>query len=57
MHLFEDPNAPVYIRAEQPNAPSLGVLLVLYEYFAYATHYANPASKIVGTGTAAPAGF
>jgi hypothetical protein len=57
MHLFEDPNAPVYVRAEQPNATTLGVLLVLYGYFAYATRYANPASKIVGTGTVAPAGF
>jgi hypothetical protein len=57
MYLAEDPNAPLQIRAEQPNAASLGVLLVLYSYFAYFTRYANPASKIVGTGTAAPAGF
>lgn len=57
MYLAEDPNAPLQIRAEQPNAAQLGVLLVLYSYFAYFTRYANPASKIVGTGTAAPTGF
>lgn len=57
VHLFEDPNAPVFIRAEQPNAPSLGVLLVLYGYFAYATRYVNPVSKISGTGLIAPSGF
>lgn len=34
-HLWEDPDAPVFIRAEQPAAANLGVLLVLYGYFAY----------------------
>ncbi|HZX38904.1 MAG TPA: hypothetical protein VFF37_11315, partial [Streptomyces sp.] len=34
-HLWEDPNAPLFIRAEQPAAASLGVLLVAYSYFAY----------------------
>lgn len=58
IHLWEDPHAPVMIRAEQPNAASLGVLLVMYEYFAYtAARYANNPSKITGTGLAAPAGF
>jgi len=57
VHLWEDPQAPVFIRAEQPNAPTLGVLLVLYGYFAFATRYANPVSKITGTGLVAPAGF
>lgn len=33
--LWEDPTAPVMIRAEQTNAASLGVLFVLYGYFAY----------------------
>jgi hypothetical protein len=33
-HLWEDPDAPVFIRAEQPAAASLGVLLVVYGYFA-----------------------
>lgn len=57
MYLAEDPNAPLQIRAEQPQAAELGLLLVLYSFFAYFTRYANPASKIVGTGTAAPVGF
>jgi hypothetical protein len=54
-HLWEDPNAPLFIRAEQPAAASLGVLLVAYSYFAY-THarYTNGSSKISGSGLAAP---
>jgi hypothetical protein len=53
-HLWEDPDAPMYIRAEQPKAASLGVLMVVYGYFAY-THarYAH-ARKIAGTGLIAP---
>lgn len=53
-HLWEDPNAPMYIRAEQTKAASLGVLMVVYGYFAY-THvrYAQ-ARKIAGTGLIAP---
>lgn len=54
-HLWEDPNAPVFIRAEQPAAASLGVLLVLYGYFAYTFgRYANSVSLIGGTGLIAP---
>lgn len=54
-HLWEDPDAPMYIRAEQAKASSLGVLLVAYGYYAY-THarYAH-ARKISGTGLVAPA--
>ena len=53
-HLWEDASAPMYIRAEQPAAASLGVLMVVYGYFAY-THarYAH-ARKIAGTGLIAP---
>lgn len=53
-HLWEDPDAPMFIRAEQTKAANLGVLLVLYSYFAY-THarYAH-ARKIAGTGLIAP---
>lgn len=53
-HLWEDPNAPLLIRAEQPAAASLGVLFVVYSYFAY-THarYAH-ARKIAGTGLVTP---
>jgi hypothetical protein len=55
MHLWEDPNAPVFIRAEQPAAASLGVLFVVYGYFAYSfRRYTNAASKISGTGLIAP---
>lgn len=53
-HLWEDPQAPVFIRAEQPKAESLGVVLVLYGYYAF-THarYAH-AQKIGGTGLTPP---
>jgi hypothetical protein len=54
-HLWEDPNAPVFIRAEQPAAASLGVLLVLYGYFAYSfRRYANGMGKVGGTGLTVP---
>jgi hypothetical protein len=55
-HLWEDPQAPVLLRCEQPSAANLGVLFVLYGYFAY-THarYGASSSVIVsGTGTATP---
>lgn len=53
-HLWEDPSAPMMIRAEQTKAASLGVLFVVYGYFAY-THsrYAH-AQKIGGTGLVTP---
>lgn len=57
-HLWEDQGNPVYIRAEQPAAASLGVLLVVYSYFAYTyERYTNATQKITGTGLAAPSGF
>jgi hypothetical protein len=55
-HLWEDPAAPVFIRAEQTHAASLGVLLVAYSYFAY-THarFGTTAhSKVAGTGLTTP---
>lgn len=54
-HLWEDDNAPLFIRAEQPKAASLGVLLVAYSYFAY-THgrYTNGMQKVTGTGLTTP---
>lgn len=53
--LWEDPNAPQFIRAEQPAAAQLGVLLVLYGYFAYSMRrYANSHQEITGTGLIAP---
>lgn len=57
-HLWEDANAPVFIRAEQPQAGTLGILYVVYGYFAYSfRRYTNGMQKIGGTGLAAPAGF
>jgi hypothetical protein len=54
-HLWEDSNAPVFIRAEQPAAASLGILLVLYGYFAYTfSRYAAAVQAIQGTGLIAP---
>jgi hypothetical protein len=54
-HLWEDPSAPVFIRAEQPAAASLGVLLVLYGYFGYTfSRFTNGQSKIAGTGLILP---
>ncbi|MBL7494466.1 hypothetical protein I6A60_01895 [Frankia sp. AgB1.9] len=54
-HLWEDPAAPMFIRAEQPQAASLGVLLVAYSYFAYTFgRYANGMQKVGGTGLVTP---
>lgn len=54
-HLWEDPQAPVFIRAEQPAAASLGVLMVLYGYFAYSfRRYTNGMQKVSGTGLTTP---
>lgn len=53
--LWEDPSAPMFIRAEQPAAASLGVLLVVYGYFAYShRRYTNGHQKIAGTGLVTP---
>jgi hypothetical protein len=54
-HLWEDPSAPVFIRAEQPAAASLGVLFVLYGYFAYTFgRYPGQNQKVTGTGLVTP---
>lgn len=54
-HLWEDPSAPMFIRAEQPSAGNLGVLLVLYSYFAYSfQRYASGMQKVNGTGLVTP---
>ena len=53
--LWEDPAAPVYLRCEQPNAATLGVLLVLYGYFAYTLRrYASAIGSVGGTGLVTP---
>lgn len=54
-HLWEDENAPMFIRAEQAAAASLGVLLVAYSYFAYTfARYTNGMQKVSGTGLVTP---
>jgi hypothetical protein len=54
-HLWEDPNAPQFIRAEQPQATNLAVQLVLYGYFAYTLRrYPGAFVVINGTGLATP---
>lgn len=54
-HLWEDPNAPLFIRAEQAKAANLGVLLVAYSYFAYTFgRYTNGMQKVGGTGMVTP---
>jgi len=58
IHLWESAGAPVLIRAEQPAADHLAVMLVMYEYFAYtAERYANGVEKITDSGLVAPTGF
>jgi hypothetical protein len=55
-HLWEAADQPTFIRAEQPAAATLGVVLVLYSYLAYTfQRFANGAGKISGTGLATPA--
>jgi HK97 family phage major capsid protein len=53
-HLWEDPDAPVFIRAEQPKAANLGVLLVVYGYYAFTFQRQPHARKIAGTGLITP---
>ncbi|MDG4784347.1 hypothetical protein O7626_00470 [Micromonospora sp. WMMD1102] len=53
--LWEDPGAPQFIRAEQAAAANLGVLLVLYGYFAYTMRrYSNSHQKLSGTALVTP---
>jgi HK97 family phage prohead protease len=53
-HLWEDPDAPLFIRAEQTAVTSLGVTLVLYGYFAY-THARYAQARVIGgTGLIPP---
>lgn len=54
-HLWEDPDAPVYIRAEQPKAGQLGIQLVVYGYYAFTFQRQPHARKISGTGLITPA--
>jgi hypothetical protein len=54
-HLWEDPAAPVLIRAEQTQAKNLDIDFVLYGFFAYTfSRYAGQAQKVTGTGLTPP---
>lgn len=53
-HLWEDPKAPMLIRAEQTKAANLQVLLVVYGYVAYTFARRAHAQKINGTGLVVP---
>lgn len=53
-HLWEDPNAPMFIRADQTKAANLQLLLVVYGYFAYTFGRRPHAQKINGTGLVTP---
>lgn len=53
-HLWEDPSAPMMIRAEQTKAATLGILFVVYGYFAYTHARYSHAQKIAGTGLVTP---
>lgn len=53
-HLWEDPSSPMFIRAEQPKAEQLGVVLVLYGYYAFTHARYSHSQKIGGTGLITP---
>jgi hypothetical protein len=53
-HLWEDPNAPMLIRAEQAKAANLGILLVVYGYYAFTAARRPHVQKISGTGLVTP---
>lgn len=53
-HLWEDPSAPMLIRAEQTKAANLQILLVVYGYFAYTFARRTHAQKVNGTGLITP---
>jgi HK97 family phage major capsid protein len=55
LHLWEEAGSPMYIRAEQTNAASLGELLVVFGYSAFsAGRYPGAHGTVSGTGLAAP---
>lgn len=54
-HLWEDPNAPLFMRAEQTGAANLTVKLVVYGYSAFtAGRYPTANGDISGTGLVTP---
>ncbi|MFD0885362.1 hypothetical protein ACFQ08_12470 [Streptosporangium algeriense] len=53
-HLWEDPDAPFFIRAEETKAANVQILFVVYGYFAYTHQRFAQARKISGTGLITP---
>src|SRR4249920_1111493 len=54
-YLYEPPERTVMIRAEQPQAPQLGILFVAFEYFAYTfSRYSGQSVLVNGTGLGVP---
>jgi hypothetical protein len=53
-HLWEDPSAPLLIRAEQTQSKKLDIDLVVYGYYAYTATRRPHTQKISGTGLVAP---
>jgi Phage capsid family len=55
-HLWESPGAPIYIRAEQPSLPELGVLMLVYSYGSYSFERmpSGTVQKVGGTGLTTP---
>lgn len=54
-HLWEDPNAPMLIKAEQNQSKKLGIDIVVYGYYAFTFVRRPHAQKIAGTGLVTPA--
>ncbi|WP_353809152.1 hypothetical protein [Agromyces sp. SYSU T00194] len=54
LHLWEDPSAPMLIRAEQTQSKKLDIDLVVYGYYAFTAERRPHAQKIGGTGLVAP---
>lgn len=55
-HLWEDPNAPMFIRADQAGATALNIPLVVYGFFAFTfDRYTGAMQKVNGTGLVTPA--
>lgn len=54
-HLWEDPQAPMFIRADQAGATALNIPLVVYGYFAFTfNRYSGAMQKLAGTGLVTP---
>ena len=48
-HLWEAAGQPTFIRAEQINAANLGILIVVWSYFAYTfSRYTAAMGKVTG---------